>query len=301
MKKKSIMMISSLTIGGALLAGTAFASASQVSGYEAYKEALMQTKQLTNDTVALQVSVKDNGNQLFEAKANLKQDQKKNAFSGMKTVTVGDKTLTISSYTQNGQEIRNTSGSNVYTVEKNEFAKFKNHHENMNPQIQKSVGVIVDSLVGNMKDNVTANQDGSKLTIDLNKNQVTPLVNAVASIALTKAGEIHHEKDNPDFKDNIKEQSADIENFKNLLPQLQSDITIDSVKSNVDIDSNKVITHQDATIVINGTDAQGKTHSLEIDVNLDLSNINKTTPDTINLKGKKVKVITREFKENHRE
>ncbi|MFF2878963.1 hypothetical protein ACFVR2_21845 [Gottfriedia sp. NPDC057991] len=299
MKKKNIMMISSLTIGGALLGGTVFASASQVSGYEAYKEAVMQTKQLTNETVALHVAVKDNGVQLFDASANMKQNQKENASSSTKTITVGAKTETINSYNQGGKEITKSSSSNQYLVHENEFEKFKDHHDQVNPQIQKSVGVIIDSLVGNMKDSVTANQDGSKLTIAMDKNQVTPLVNAFASIALTKAGESHDEMDN-NKENNKDEQFTEVENLKNLIPQLQSDITINSVKSNVDI-NNKVINHQDAVIVINGTDAKGKTHSIEIDVNLDLSNINKTTPDTINLSGKKVKVITRHFKEDHRE
>ncbi|PEL13690.1 hypothetical protein [Bacillus sp. AFS017336] len=300
MKKKNLMILSSLTIGGALLGGTVFANASQVSGYEAYKEAVIQTKQLTNETVTLHVAVKDNGTQLFNASTNIKQNQKENASSSTKTVTVGTKSVTIDSYNQGGKEITKSSSSNQYLVHENEFEKFKDHHDQLNPQIQKSVGVIIDSLVGNMKDNVTANQDGSKLTIAMDKNQVTPLVNAFASIALTKAGESHHEMDN-NKEYNKDEQFTDVENFKNLIPQLQSDITINSVKSNVDLNQNKIINHQDAVIVINGTDAKGKAHSIEINVNLDLSNINKTTPDNINLSGKKVKVITSHFKEDHRE
>ena len=36
MNKKTIAMVTSLLVGGTLLAGTAFVNASQLSGYEAY-------------------------------------------------------------------------------------------------------------------------------------------------------------------------------------------------------------------------------------------------------------------------
>ena len=61
MNKKTIAMVTSLLVGGTLLAGTAFVNASQLSGYEAYQSAVMETKNVENGTAVVQVIVIDNG------------------------------------------------------------------------------------------------------------------------------------------------------------------------------------------------------------------------------------------------
>ncbi len=289
MNKKLVAMVTSLVIGGTVLFGTAYANASQLSGYEAYKAAIKDTKNLKNETANLKVSVSDNGSNIIDMSTNAKINLASNGMSQVTTVKSGNGSQTFSTYAQDGKNISKSSNSDVYNVRENKHKDINKKDKAENPEIAKSVETVVDTLVGNMKNNVSTadNNDGSKkVSINLNENEVTPLVNALASMAMVKNSDepIHNEK------------AGDV-NLRNILPQLQSNIKIKSVQVNGDINKNDILDNQVAKIVLTGTDAQGKTHEITIDATLDLSNINSTTPDTVNLTGKQVKTITQQFRE----
>ncbi|GFZ32215.1 hypothetical protein CSC2_27410 [Clostridium zeae] len=291
MKKKNIAMLTSLALGGSLLLGTAFVNASQLSGYETYKGAVMGTKNLKNETATLKVSITDNGTTLADLTENLKQNQGANAMSSITTIKIGSTTKTISNYLQDGKRVQKSSDSNDYLVSSTGNKKFEKKDKTENPQVVQGVGVIIDTLVGSMKDGVTASDNGDgtkKVTIQLNDSQVTPLVNALASIAMAK--------DNNEFAD--KNEKADMKNLKNVLPQLQSDVKVVSVDSTADISKNDTIADQTAKIVISGKDAAGKVHTIEINANMQLSKINSTTPDKVDLTGKQVKTMENKFRED---
>jgi len=277
MIKKKFTMLASLVLGGSLLLGTVVVNASQLSGYETYKKAVLSTKDLKNETATVKVSVTDNDTSLVNVTEAFKQNEVANAMSSVTTITSSGKTQTISNYLQNGQRVEKTSDSDVYSVSGSENKKYQKEDKAENPQVVQAVGVIVDTLVGNMKDGVTTtdNGDGTKaVTIKLNDSQITPLVNAVASIAMAK--------------DNEK---GDIKNLKNVLPQLQSEVKVMSVDSSANINKNDIITSQTGKFVISGKDATGKLHTIAINVDLQLSNIDSTTPDTVNLTGKQTKTM----------
>ena len=82
---------------------------------------------------------------------------------------------------------------------------------------------------------------------------------------------------------------------KNMLPQLASGIKVESVVVTGDINKNNIITGQVAKIVVTGLDAKGATHEVTINANLNLSDINATTPNTVDLTGKQVKTVTGHF------
>ncbi|MTK10830.1 MAG: hypothetical protein F8N39_01535 [Clostridiaceae bacterium] len=289
MNKKLVAMVTSLVIGGTVLFGTAYANASQLSGYEAYKAAIKDTKNLKNETANLKVSVSDNGSNIIDMSTNAKINLASNGMSQVTTVKSGNGSQTFSTYAQDGKNISKSSNSDVYNVRENKHKDINKKDKAENLEIAKSVETVVDTLVGNMKNNVSTadNNDGSKkVSINLNENEVTPLVNALASMAMVK---------NSDEPMN-NNKAGDI-NLRNVLPQLQSNIKIKSVQVNGDINKNDILDNQVAKIVLTGTDAQGKTHEITIDATLDLSNINSTTPDTVDLTGKQVKTITQQFRE----
>lgn len=289
MNKKLVAMVTSLVIGGTVLFGTAYANASQLSGYEAYKAAIKDTKNLKNETANLKVSVSDNGSNIIDMNTTAKINLASKGMSQVTTVKSGNGSQTFSTYTQDGKNISKSSNSDVYNVRENKHKNVNKKEKAENPEIAKSVETIVDTLVGNMKNNVSMadNNDGSKkVSINLNENEVTPLVNALASMAVVKSSDepMHNEK------------AGDI-NLRNVLPQLQSNIKIKNVQVTGDINKNDILDNQIAKVVLTGTDSQGKTHEITIDAALDLSNINSTTPDTLDLTGKQVKTITGQFRE----
>jgi len=54
------------------------------------------------------------------------------------------------------------------------------------------------------------------------------------------------------------------------------------------IDSNNVITAQQLSLTLTGQDANGTSHELSVKAQIQLSQPNGTTPDTVDLSGKQV-------------
>jgi len=266
MNKKLVAMVTSLVVGGTMLFGTAYANASQLSGYEVYKASVKDSKALKNETANLKVSVYDNGSDIADMTTNSKINLASNAMSQVTTVKSSAGSQTFSTYKQDGKNISKSSSSDVYNVRENKNKNVKEKDKAENPEIAKSAETVVDTLVGNMKNNVSVvdNNDGTKkVSINLSENDVTPLVNALASMAIIKSSDepMHNEK------------AGDI-NLTNVLPQLESNIKIKTVEVTGDINKNDILDNQVGKVVLTGTDAQGKTHEITINATLDLSSIN---------------------------
>lgn len=291
MNKKLIMMTTSLAVGGILLFGTALANASQLSGYETYKQSILSIKDLKNGTAIIKASVYDNGSDLLDVSSNVKINLNANTLSEATTIKSGSTTQTSSIYRQDGKTIQKSSDSDVYTVRENMHKNNNELKKTESPELTKAVETLVDTLVGNMQNDVvvTENNDGTKkVAINIKENEVTPLINAATSVVAVSST-------NPAFH-NEKLGKFDL---KSIFPQLVSDVKIKSIDVNGDINKDNVIKDQIAKVVISGSDAQGKNHEITININVDLSNINSTTPDTVDLTGKQVKTITTDFRGEH--
>ncbi len=288
MNKKIIAIATSLVVSGGVLMGTAYTNAAQLSGYDAYKLAIVNTKNLKNETADLKLSVNDAGKDLVNVSSNIKVNSATNAMSQATTVKSSKESENFSTFNQAGKSISKSSTSEVYNVKENNHKNFNKEAKDVNPEVAKSVGIVVDTLVGSMKNNVavTDNADGTKkVAINLKQNEIVPLVNAITSIAMSKG--------NDEPRLNEKAGNLDV---KNMLPQLTSGITVKSVYVTGDINKNNIINNQVAKIVVTGKDAKGLTHDVTINATLNLSNINSTTPNTVNLTGKQIKTITSGFR-----
>ena len=287
MNKKVVTTAISLAVGGTLLLSTGFANAAQISGYDAYKSAIVNTKNLKSETADMKVSVLDNGTNLVNLSSNVKLNLKLNAMSSIIKMTEGTTSQTSNSYMQDGKSINKDSNSVAYLVKTNNLKDSNKMDKVQNPTIEKSVEVVVDTLAGSMKNNVTttSNNNGTKdIAIDLKENEVTPLVDALTQIAFIQGTNT----ENIDATNS----KAELGGIKNVLPQLKSEIIIKSVSSKGTISKDDIITNQTAKIVVAGKDAQGKQHEITFNIDLNLSNINSTTPDKVDLTGKLVKEIS---------
>jgi hypothetical protein len=282
MNKKIVAIAMSLVISGGVLIGTAYTNASQLSGYEAYKSSIRDTAILKNETANFNISLKDNNVNLVDVTTNVKINSAANAMSQTTTVKTSSGSETFTTFIKNDKSISKSSISEVYTVRENSHYTIRKEHERMNPQVIKNVETVVDILSGNMKDNVvvSSNADGTKnISVSLNESQIIPLVNAIASIVMvTSSNEPMH---------NEKAGSLDV---KNMIPQLAREIKVKSVNITGNINKDNIINNEVAKIVLIGKDANDVIHSVAIDAALNLSNINATTPDTIDLTGKQVKI-----------
>jgi len=287
MNKKIIAIATSLVVSGGILMGTAYTNAAQLSGYESYKSAIKDTTKLKNETADLKVSVSDAGKDLVDVSSNIKVNKTANAMSNATTVKSSTGTEVFNTFNQAGKNISKSSTSEVYNVRENNNKNLNEKEKDVNPEVAKSMEVVLDTLVGSMKNNVavTDNADGTKkVAVNLSQNEIVPLVNAITSIALTK--------NNNEPMLNDKAGNLDV---KNMLPQLVSGITVKSVEVTGDINKDNIISNQVAKIVVTGVDAKGVTHEVAINATLNLTGINATTPDTVDLTGKQVKTITGHF------
>jgi len=279
MKKKSVMIVLSLVLGATMLCATAFANISSSSGYEAYKAAVKNLPQANSLTAQAAVSVSDNGNVVLNFNGTHKMDRVNETMSGISTIKTGDNIQSNEIYRQDGQTILKNSNSDVYNVMEKGNRDKNFHKQPANQEIPQEVENIVDLLAANFDNDISLinNSDGSKVvTLQLADSQITPLENAVASLI---AKNVNHEN---------KHTNAVMTN----LPQLVDEISLTSVDLKAEINAQGQLTSQTAVIKINGKDASGQAHELVININVNISSINITVPDTIDLTGKQIETKT---------
>ena len=296
LKKRFAVVALSLAIGVTLLASTAFASAQNISGYDAYKSAAAKTFATKNLTLNVTATVTDNGSKLATVNSVIKASKSGTGnFSGQTTLNADGKTIKMFNFAKNGQLVTKLDGNNTYFVNKEngEFKNGKGKMMNENFAEHQKVGrLVIDSMVGELKNSfiTKANPNGSSvISVNLEGNQIPAAVNGVVSLAIKDEG-LHGKNISTDKGELFKILPA-AKNMKVKFPELVSDISIKSVSLNAEVSANQIITSQTMKIVVSGKDKTGKVHVIEFNANVGLSNISSTTPDNVDLTGKTVKVI----------
>jgi hypothetical protein len=286
MNKKMAVMGISAAVGAAMLVTTAYAGVSSSSGYDQYKTAFNNVKQAKSLTADVTVSLTDSGTQLADVTANTKMNLQAKTMSSTTTVKAGNQNQSTTMYTQNGTRIVKSSDSDVYKV----FSPSGNHQEKPEDPTkeEKLTGVenVVDALTQNIQNNITTTSvaDGSSnVELKLTSDQLPQVVNALASLAVQNGlNRMDHHKQSQD-------QVAS--SIQSALPKLTSNIKVANVDVTANISKENMIHQQTAVVEITGQDANGNAHDIVINVKAELSNYNSTTPETIDLTGKKVQKV----------
>ncbi|WP_297420917.1 hypothetical protein [Clostridium sp.] len=288
MNKKIIGL--SIAIGSVMLFTTAFADTAGSSGYDAYKSAIKNTLSAKNLAESAVITVTDNGKVIANVNNTAKLSLENKTTSNVSTVKVGGQTKTIESYKQDGKEIKKSSDSDIYNVltkeEDKEKAASEPEGKGINPAKIKDGEMLLDALVGNLQNYVSVvNQsDGTKdISAQLSDSQIPALENTVASLLVKRAsgGEIEAgRKNDPEELKRIVLQS---------MPQLVDNIRIDTLNLKAEVNKDNYIVSQVAEVTISGKDAIGTVHEITMNLNMNLSDFNTTTPDKIDLTGKQIK------------
>ncbi|WNR43951.1 hypothetical protein [Paenibacillus roseipurpureus] len=300
MNKKLAMLGVGVAVGSMMLVTSVYAGVGDAPGYETFKSAVKQTAAVKNVTRQVNVSVQDNGASLLQVNTTIKNSGEEHAGSAELKVVSGTDVQTIQFYSQDGKQIVKTANSDVYKIlqTKESRAKFKKHDMSeggANPQIASEVEHVVDALVGNLKNNITmvdAPGDGKEIHFKLSGSQIPPVVKTVGSLVLKHGaanGKIQQPAANP-----ASALGIDLNTLRNSFPQLASDISLDEVEVNANVDGDQHITSQMAQIHVSGKDTQGVEHDIVLRVGMTLSSLNATTPDTIDLNGKQVETVNLE-------
>jgi hypothetical protein len=304
MKKKWMMIGSAVGISSLVMITTGFSALASSSGYDSYKSALKNMQTAKSFSVQAQVALQDNGVLLTSATGSVKANLANKTDSGTAVVTSNGTVQTINFYKQASNTVLKTSDSDVYLVEQRGNQNSKKPKKQDNQVIPQQAETVIDALVGNLKDYVTSNTkaDGSQeISVQLTNAQIPAVVNAIAPILIKQAVTEHADKNEKNLTAN---DQGDLSFEKDLLtkvPQLTQDIKIDKISLQAVINTSNFIEHQQADVTISGKDASGAAHVVTLHLNADLSGINSTTPDQIDLTGKNIKNVTSEHKGNHSE
>ncbi|UKS25140.1 hypothetical protein LOZ80_26570 [Paenibacillus sp. HWE-109] len=301
MNKKLAMMGLGVAVGSMMLVTSVYAGVGDAPGYEAFKSAFKETATVDNVTRQVNVSLKDNGAPLLNVTSTIKSSGKNQAGSAEVTVKSGAEQQTIHFYNQDGKQIVKTDDSDVYKLLEGDGmqGKFKEHeraNHTPDPQVISEVENVVDALVGNLKNYVTMDQASGNVKnihFKLSGSQISPVVNTIGSLVIKHGTAENNDRPLPAKADTL---GVDVTTLKNSLPQLTSDIKMDEVEMNASVDADNHITNQTAQIHISGKDAGGKAHDVVLSVDMTLSSLNSTTPDTVDLNGKKLETV--KFDEN---
>ncbi|MEW9702163.1 hypothetical protein [Paenibacillus sp. SI8] len=296
MNKKLAMMGLGVAVGSMMLVTSVYAGVGDAPGYESYKSAFKETAKVHNATRQVNVSVQDNGSSVMNVKTTIKTGQSEREGSAAVTVKTGTEEQTINYYSQGGKQIVKTADSDVYKVivfdgEYEKYNKLEDKHFTPDPQTVQEVENVVDALVGNLKNYITMDEtsgNGKDIHFKVSGSQISPVVNTIGSLVIKHgvAENGHHPV--PDAVDKL---GFDVSTLKNSFPQLANDIKMDAVEVNATVDGDNHITNQTAQIHISGKDAQGANHDVVLNVDMTLSSLNSTTPDTVDLEGKQVENV----------
>ncbi|MBP1965097.1 hypothetical protein [Paenibacillus aceris] len=305
MNKKLAMIGLGVAVGSMMLVTSVYAGVGDAPGYETFKSAVKQTAAVHNVTRQVNVTLQDNGAQLLNVKSTIKSNGENHAGSAEVTVKSGADEQTIHFYNQDGKQIIKTADSDVYKVleDSGMGGKFKEREgaaHTPDPQVVSEVENVVDALVGNLKNYVTMDEAAGnvkEIHFKLSGSQISPVVNTIGSLAI-KHGTL--EKSHSPLPSKADTFGVDVTTLKNSLPQLTSDIKMDEVEVNASVDSDNHITNQTAQIHISGKDAQGTAHDVVLSVDMTLSSLNSTTPDTVDLTGKQLETVKFDPEKSHR-
>lgn len=304
MNKKLAMMGLGVAVGSMMLVTSVYAGVGDAPGYETFKSAVKQTATVHNVTRQVNVNLQDNGAQLLSVKSTIKSSGENQAGSAEVTVNNGTNEQTIHFYNQEGKQIIKTGDSDVYKVleGKGMGGKFKEYEaagHTPDPQVVSEVENVVDALVGNLKNYVTMDEaagNTKEIHFKLSGSQISPVVNTIGSLAIKHGAMENSQRPMPSKADTL---GIDVTTLKNSLPQLTSDIKMDEVEINASVDSDNHITNQTAQIHISGKDAEGTAHNVVLSVDMTLSSLNSTTPDTVDLTGKQLETVKIDPEKSH--
>ncbi|WP_199620231.1 hypothetical protein [Paenibacillus alkalitolerans] len=262
-------------VGAVLLFVSGFSAMANTSGYDAYKEALKNTKALTSMTANVDLTVTDNGKQVLAGTASIKLNKESDSGSVAAAFDDGTRTQSLNVFRQDGKVIFKSGDEDVYRVMEHDDTKWRHEGEPTHPP--KAAEQVFDALMGNMRElaTVEAESDGGKqAALHLSGSGIPAVVNALGTLAVSKLADCDRwdEGTHADMKVNV--------------PKLTDNVKIQTINLDANINPDNVLERQKAEIRIAGSDDSGEYHDLVFKLQVDFSGLNETVPERVDLTGK---------------
>jgi hypothetical protein len=298
MNRKLALIGTGVTVGTFLLITSAYAGVTESSGYDSFKTAIKTTVAANSMTQAVALSVQDNGNSVLSVNGTVKKNKETDTASADVNVKGAGKEQTINVYNANDKTVLKTGDSDTYKVitgkGEGRFAQMHKEKEDsgQGDNFNKEAENLIDALVGNLKQYVSeapAVNGAKEIRLSLSGSQIPTVVNAFGSFLVKKAS---HDSVKTNNDNEISNKfGTDMSALKQALPKLSQDVAITNVDLQATVDGNNFIVKQKANLTIAGKDDSGAAHTVVVSIDLGLSGLNATTPDSIDLTGKQVQTI----------
>lgn len=265
--KKTTALLA-FSMGAVVFATSAMADMAIGSGYNSLKNAAKETMaKLTKDVDNFQVDMKMNmkldGNE-FESESGVSKIDMAGKRQETQSTRLEDDGTTRSDYNYSDAEmsVYKTDDMEKYNVYKREF-EADSYTVMENPfedEVAADVEKIVDAFVGNLKDVIQLEElDGKKMYVgNLTETQVPTLANALLSFAVKYS-----------VMDNHRAEEM-------KLPKITNDFCVRSASGKAIENEQGILEDVLGTITLGGTDENGNSHDLTIEVSMALSGIGKT-------------------------
>ncbi|SEM59793.1 hypothetical protein SAMN05192533_10416 [Mesobacillus persicus] len=268
--------LAAIGISGVLMIGSVYSISANTSGYEMYKDALKKTHQLDSTTMNANLNLKNNNEEIYTMDAVVKTNLVKDSMEGTSSVSNGNQTSKYEMTKQEGQfYVQKDEEARVYTM-KSEASPHNFDSEN-SMELKQDLENLVDVLTKNYQQKITvnANEDGTQeINLELTSSELPVGANAITSLMFKHAVML---------EDNTQESSFHDVNLQ--LPNLKEDILIQDVKVSATISKESYVQKQTVSATITGNDASGKSHTLQLAFDLQLTDTNKTVITPMDLTG----------------
>jgi hypothetical protein len=279
MNKKLLTVIG---VSGALMFGSVYSISANTSGYDMYKDAIKKTHELGSTTIDLQFQLEDNGKNLMTSNTQVKTDSDANLMNGSTTMSNGSETSSMQLFRQDGGWYVKAE-EKLYKMESSgkQHAKMGEHSQELHEDLEKLVDVLTKNL--QQKIIVKEEKNGNKeVELKLSKSEIPLAANVVSSLMVKHAAMMN------DYK---QDESSEFHHIKPTVPELKDEIVIQRIEISADIHPDNYVEKQTVTATVSGKDAAGVAHSLTVNFEIELSNVNKTEVTPLDLTNEKLKII----------
>ncbi|MCH1641477.1 hypothetical protein MJ257_15295 [Paenibacillus timonensis] len=293
-------------IGAALLLGSGLSAMAGTSGYETYKTAIKQTYATSSLTNQGSIVVTDNGKTIVNAKLEVKLNKEKDTLSANIEVTGASGTQTFQAYKQEGKMVF-VGGDDAGTYRVLPLAEDEQRFGDGDFDPPQHAEQLMEALMGNIKDLATVQElpsGGKQTTLHLSGSQIPAIVQAAGSLAaghMAAADKMMAEGGRDAHRGHGMMTGASSNAMMSMhpslmdfdLPALTKDVKVEDIRFDADINKDQLVEHQQGQMIVSGTDEAGQAHEVVIKASFDLSGFGQTTPDTVDLTGKRVETIER--------
>jgi hypothetical protein len=286
MKKKYLAIGAAVLLSGLLLVSMTLTSYASGNAYEQLKQPLSEEPaEIGSMTVHMDMSVTDNGVTAMSTTGDIKADKAAEKTSGQVKISGKSEEKVINFFSADNAVLFNVEGSeNWYRTEGRE-GNFRRDSENrinsVNADAQKLRGMLMDALMGDLKDQVSLEESNGLRTfsLELNKDNMPLLVQTAFN-----AGGMHNKADLPDAAA-ISNLPAELQGLVSDLANYHKDVDISgekelegiNVKLTVDQDNKPV--GAELSVAFSGMSVDGSKHNFVTSFKAAMSDLNTTVPD----------------------